>query len=57
MKSTWPTPAPRIGDPMQPIFYLLALGVGVGGNANLSVRIGGNPILVFLDTNMLESPM
>ena len=42
MKSTWPTPAPRVGDPTPPIFHLLALGVGVGGNANFSVRMGGN---------------
>ena len=41
-KSTWPMPAPCVGDPMPPIFHLLALGVGVGGNANVSVRIGGN---------------
>ena len=27
----------------QPIFHLLALGVGVGGSANFSVRVGGNP--------------
>ena len=40
MKFTCPTPAPRVGDP--PIFHLLALGVGVGGNANFSVCIGGN---------------
>ena len=31
MKSTWPMPAPRVGDPTPPIFHLLALGVGVGG--------------------------
>ena len=37
MKCTCPTPAPRIGDPMSPIFHLLVLGVGVGGNANFSV--------------------
>ena len=27
---------------MQPIFHLLALGVGVGGNANLRVGLGGS---------------
>ena len=37
MKSRWPTPAPCVGDPTPPIFHLLALGVGVGGNANFSV--------------------
>ena len=42
MKSTWPTPAPRVGDPKPPIFHLLALGVGIGGNANFNVRVGGN---------------
>ena len=35
-------PAPRVGDPTPPIFHLLALEVGVGGNANLSVGVGGN---------------
>ena len=38
MKSTWPTP----GDPTQPIFHWLALGVLVGGNANIRFGIGGN---------------
>ena len=57
---------PRVGDPMPPIFHLLALGVAVGGNANYGMRIGGNAnfsisvggtqILAFLDTNMLVSP-
>ena len=42
MKSTWPTPVPHVGDPTPPIFHLLALGVGVGGNANFTVCIGGN---------------
>ena len=42
MKSTWPTPAPRIGDPTPPIFHLLVLGVGVGGNANFRVCVGSN---------------
>ena len=37
MKSTWPTPVPRVGDSTPPIFHLLVLGVGVGGNANFSV--------------------
>ena len=40
MKSTWPMPAPRIGDPMPPTFHLLALGVGIGGNANFSICVG-----------------
>ena len=42
MKCTWPTPTPRIGDLTQPLFHLLALGVGVGGNANFRVGVGGN---------------
>ena len=42
MKSTWPTSAPCVGDPMPPIFHLLELEVGVGGNANFSVCVGGN---------------
>ena len=42
MKSTWPTPAPRDGDPVRPIFHLLALGVGVGGNTSFSVPVGGH---------------
>ena len=41
MKSTCPKPAPRVGDPTPSIFHLLALGVGVGGKANFSVRVGG----------------
>ena len=40
MKSTWPTPAPRIGDPMPHIFHLLTLGVGIGGNTNFSFALG-----------------
>ena len=55
-KCTWPMPAPRVGDPTPPIFHLLALGVGVGGNANFSVHIGVMQILAFLDTNILVSP-
>ena len=57
MKSTWPTPALRVGDPTPPIFHLLVLEVGVGGNANFRVCFGVTQILVFLDTNMLVSPM
>ena len=30
------------GHPTTPIFHLLALGVGVEGNANFSVGFGGN---------------
>ena len=55
MKSTWPTPAPRVGDLTPPIFNLLALGVGVGGNTKFSICVGGK-ILALLDTNMLVSP-
>ena len=53
MKCTWPAPAPRIGDPMPPIFHLLALGVGAGGNTNYRVSRWGTQILAFIDTNML----
>ena len=42
MKCTWPTRAPTLGDPLQPIFHLLALGVCVGGNANFGVCVRGN---------------
>ena len=42
MESTWPTPAPRVGDPVPPIFHLLALGLGLEGNVNLSLRVRGN---------------
>ena len=42
MKSTWPAPVPRVGDPIPPIFHLRMSGVGVGGNTNFSVRVGGN---------------
>ena len=55
MKCTRPTSVPRIGDPTPPIFHLLALGVGVWGNANFSVPVG--VILALLDTNMLVSSM
>ena len=41
MKYTWPTQEFCGGDPTPPIFHLLVLGVGTGGNANFSVRIGG----------------
>ena len=37
MTSTWPTREFFIGDPTPPIIHLLALGVGVGGNANFRV--------------------
>ena len=57
MKSTWQTPAPHVGDPTPPIFHLLVLGVCVGGNTNFSVCVGVTPILAFLDTHMLVSPM
>ena len=55
MKSTWPMPAARFGHPTPPIFHLLALVVGVGGNTNFSFRVEGNANLRFLDTNMLVS--
>ena len=42
---------------MQPTLHLFALGVGIGGNVDFSVRVGGNAqILAFLDTNMLVFP-
>ena len=44
MKSTCPTPGLCVGDLTPPIFLLLALRVGVEGNANLSVRVVGNSI-------------
>ena len=42
MKSTWPMPAPHVEDSTPPIFHLLAIGVGVRGNANFSIYVGGN---------------
>ena len=42
MKSTWPTPGPRVEDPTSSIFHVLVLGVGVGGNVNFSIRVVGN---------------
>ena len=42
MKSTWSMQRFCVGDPTPPIFHLLTLGVGVGGNINCSVRAGGN---------------
>ena len=53
MKSTWPTPAPLVGHPKQPIFHLLALGFCFRGNAHFRVGVGVTQILAFLDTNML----
>ena len=40
MKSTWPMPAPRVGDPIRPIFHLLLslFGIRVGGNATFRVN-------------------
>ena len=40
IKSTWPTPAPCIGNPKGPIFHLLALGVRFRNNANFRVYVG-----------------
>ena len=37
-----PNANPALAYPTPPIFHLLVLGVGVGGNANFSVRNGGN---------------
>ena len=34
----------------------LALGFGVGGNANFRFGVGGKPVFAFLDTNMFVSP-
>ena len=45
-----------VGDPTQPLFHLFTFGVGIGGNANFSVRVGVMQILAFLDTNMFVSP-
>ena len=45
MKCTWPTQKLCVGDPMQPIFYWLALGFCVGGNANFMFRVGGNAFM------------
>ena len=42
MKTRCPMPAPCVGDPTPPTFHLVALGVGVGGNANFSVHVGGD---------------
>ena len=56
MKSTWPMPASRVGDPTRPISHLLVLGFRVGRNANFSIHVGATQTLAFLDTNMLVSP-
>ena len=42
MNCTCPTRAPTLGDSTQPIFHLLAFGVGFGDNANFSIRVWGN---------------
>ena len=53
-------PAPMPEDPTPPISHLLALGFGVGANANFRFGVGGlasgNAIFLILDTNMLVSP-
>ena len=57
MKCTWPTQKLCVGDPMQPIFYWLALGFCIGGNGNFMFRVGGNAnFSVFRYQNMLVSP-
>ena len=45
-----------VGDPMRTIFQLFALGVGVGGNANVGVHVGGYANFSVLETNILVSP-
>ena len=42
IKYTCPTRAPMPGDPMQPIFHWLALGLRAGDIANFSDRVVGN---------------
>ena len=49
LKYTWPSPAPHVGDPTQPIFP----PASIGGNTNLAFPFGVMQILAFLDTNML----
>ena len=41
MKCTWPMQKFCVGDPMQPLFNWLVLGICVGGNANFMFRVGG----------------
>ena len=45
IKCTWPRRDPTPGDPTQTIFHWLAFA------------LGATQLLVFLDTNMLVSPM
>ena len=47
MKSTWPTPAPSVGEPTPPIFHQLALGVGL--TQILAFALGLTQILAFLE--------
>ena len=42
MKCTWPMQKFWVGDPTQPIFYWLASGFCVGGNASFMFHVGGN---------------
>ena len=44
MKSTWPMREFLRWGPNEPIFRLLAWGVGVGGKTNFSVCVGSNAI-------------
>ena len=37
-----PNANPTLANPTPPIFHLLMLGIGDGGNANFSVRVGAN---------------
>ena len=41
MKCTWPTHDFCVGDPKQPIFHWLALGLCVRTNANFKFCVGG----------------
>ena len=50
-----PNANPALAYPTPPIFHLLALGVGIVGNTNFSVCVGGNANFSVLDTNMLVS--
>ena len=57
MKCTWPTQTFCVGDPKQPIFHWLALGVAVGGDTIFRFGIEKNANFYVLDTNMLVYPM
>ena len=55
MKCTWPTLAPRVGDPTHLYSTWSCKGLAFGVMQILAFALGVTQILAFLDTNMLGS--